>query len=168
MKQYKGILVILLLAALLTGCSEEQTMVLDLTDQDEGAVMYSAARASGGPETSVFLYTASGIIADSAEELDPGWIVHKLAEHLVIPDTVEVLSFTNEDNKLQVDFNQAFGDHILGLSSYSENLTVHCVINTFLDAYDAESMNFTVEGKTLTTDYHTYNYPQTYTKNYMD
>ena len=166
MKKHTGILLILLITAILTGCSEEQTMVLDLTDQEP--VTYSASRAADSVETTVYLYTSNGIIADSAQELDPGWILGKLAEHQVLPDTVELLSFTNENNRLQLDFNQAFADHVIRMGSYGETLTIHCVVNTFLDAYNAESLSFTVEGNILITDYHTYDYPQTYTRNYMD
>ena len=166
MKKNIGILLILLLLATLAGCSGEQTAVLDLTNEEP--VTYSAVSQSDAIGITVYLYTGSGIIADTASELDPDWIISRLADHLVIPDTVKVLSFSDENNKLQIDFNQALSDHITSMSSYGESLTIHCVVNTFLDAYNAESMSFTVEGMPLSTESHTYDYPQTYIRNYMD
>ena len=170
MHKIRNLIWILFLIGLLAGCSAQEPMVvLDLTDGEEPALAAADVPPEAtGPLMTIYLYTGNGIISDSTRELTPEWLVTKLAQQLVIPDTVNVLSFSNEDNKLAVDFSQALGDHILSMGTYGESLTIQCVVNTFLDAYDAESMTFTVEGQPLATGHNIYDYPQTYLRNYLD
>lgn len=68
-------------------------------------------------------------------------------------------SDTPEWGQLHVDFNGAFRDRILSMGSAGEYAIMGSVVNTFLTAYHATSMNITVDGQVLESGHAVYDQP---------
>lgn len=76
----------------------------------------------------------------------------------ILPDTVEILHFSQDGTHLQLDLNAAFGDYMQGSGTSGEYLTMGSLVNTFLSAFDSETMTLTVNGKPLETGHDIYDY----------
>ena len=79
-----------------------------------------------------------------------------------MPDTVSVNSFTIDNDQITVDFNKAFGGVVNSMGSSGELMIVGSVVNTFLDAFQAKSFYFTVEGKTFESGHVIYDFPMSF------
>ena len=83
----------------------------------------------------------------SVEALTPENILAALAENEVIPDTVKVLSFQQEEQSLTLDLSKEYQEQIRNYGTAGEMMAVGGVVNTFLDAYGAETITILVEGR---------------------
>ena len=61
--------------------------------------------------------------------------------------------------QLHVDFNEAFRDRILSMGTAGEYTILGSVVNTFLTAYNAQSMTITVDGQVLESGHAVYDQP---------
>ena len=68
-------------------------------------------------------------------------------------------SDTPDWNQLHVDFNGAFRDRILSMGTAGEHAIVGSVVNTFLTAYNAQSMTITIDGQVLESGHAVYDQP---------
>lgn len=62
-------------------------------------------------------------------------------------------------DQLHVDFNGAFRDRLLSMGTAGEYTILGSVVNTFLTAYDAQSMTITVDGQVLESGHAVYDGP---------
>lgn len=95
------------------------------------------------------------------EEITPEILVLNLAAYEVLPESVQVESFSLEKEKaanseqevrrLFLDLSADFGEYLSSVGTGSEHMIMGSVVNTFLDAYGASSMKVTAGGKTLET-----------------
>lgn len=97
-----------------------------------------------------------------SDELSETIIVNKLIEAGVLNDGTAINSLTIEDAVLTIDFNAEFGDLIMSQGSTGERMVMGCVVNTFLRAYNAESVLITVDGEILESGHVVYDFPMSF------
>lgn len=73
-----------------------------------------------------------------------------------------VRSEAPDQTTLNVDFSASFRDHILSMVTAGEYGIIGSVMNTFLTAYNAQSMVITVNGEVLETGHAVYDTALTY------
>ena len=71
-------------------------------------------------------------------------------------------SFAVEDGLITVDFNRSFADVVCSMGTSGELMIVGSVVNTFLDAFRAESVAFTVDGQILESGHTIYDFALTF------
>lgn len=78
----------------------------------------------------------------------------------VVPADTQVLNCKEQmvegKKALQLDVSEKFSTYLNGQGSSGEYLTVGCICNTFLDAFDGETIRITVDGKKLETEHAEY------------
>lgn len=92
--------------------------------------------------------------------LSPEEVLAALIEKGAVAADVRILSFetTTVENKstIVLNLNDAFSFYISNMGSTGEYCVMGSVCNTFLDAYDCEQIQITVDGKTLSTGHAEY------------
>ncbi len=88
-------------------------------------------------------------------------VVEQLIEAGVLPEGTEINSFAQSADKTQLtaDFNSAFRDHLNSMGTAGEYVILGSVVNTFLTAYDADSILITVDQESLETGHNIYDQP---------
>lgn len=105
---------------------------------------------------------ADGLEAETVEteDIKPELIVSHLAKHNIVSIGTKVNQFdiVMEDGKsiLSLDFSKAFGEYIGTMGSSGEAVIMAAITGTFLEAYAADAIRITVEGKTLETGHRIY------------
>lgn len=161
-------LTFLLLCTLLTGCSTAPaTPIMTLDTQPPVIEEISTATPETAP-TATVIYTLY-IPNDDAEtfteitvesdQISADNVLAALQEYLVLPDTVKLNAFGSSGTQLIMDFNQPFGDLICATGTSGERMITGSVFNTFLNAFQAESVVFTVEGEILESGHVIYDFP---------
>jgi hypothetical protein len=89
-------------------------------------------------------------------------VLEELKNRGALPQTVEINAFIFEGTQLTLDFNQAFGDLICSMGTAGELMITGSVVNTYLSAFQAESVYFTVNGKILESGHVIYDFPLTF------
>ena len=77
----------------------------------------------------------------------------------VIPEDVELLSFTQNGSALTLDFNEAYASYIQTLGTSGEYMAIGCLVNTYLAAFGAETVTITVNGAPLESGHVIYDMP---------
>ena len=94
------------------------------------------------------------------QQISADEIWNQLIEKGVIPMDVIILSCkeTEQEGKkaLELDVSEKFSTYLNGLGTSGEYITVGSICNTFLDAFDSETIRITVEGKKLETGHAEY------------
>ena len=92
---------------------------------------------------------------------------HRYTEEDVLKSlqTVEVLSpetkinsFKIEDGVIIIDFNKPFADTVCSMGSSGEAMFIGSVANTFITAFDAIALRFTVDGEILESGHAIYDF----------
>lgn len=87
------------------------------------------------------------------ESISPEVITEQLIAVKVLPEGVEVIKFEEQKENgayaLHIDFSEAFQTQIFQMGTAGEYIMINSVVNTFLDAYDADKVRITVEGMVL-------------------
>lgn len=89
-------------------------------------------------------------------------VLSELIKRNVLPNTVSINSFGMDNGMIRADFNQAFADVVCSMGTSGEFMIVGSVVNTFLDAFQAESIIFTVDGEILESGHTIYDYSMTF------
>ncbi|MGI5976605.1 MAG: immunoglobulin-like domain-containing protein [Candidatus Limivicinus sp.] len=106
---------------------------------------------------------AENIVPEATEipELSPQALLDGLYNAGVFSQPVTVNSFSiDEAGSIQIDLSGSFGELMSGTGTTGEYITLGSLVNTFLDAYDASQLSFTVEGEILVTGHNIYDFPQ--------
>ena len=94
------------------------------------------------------------------QQISADEIWSQLIEKGLIPMDVTILSCkeTEQEGKkaLELDVSEKFSTYLNGLGTSGEYITVGSICNTFLDAFDSETIRITVEGKKLETGHAEY------------
>ena len=94
------------------------------------------------------------------QQISADEIWNQLIEKGVIPMDVTILSCkeTEQEGKkaLELDVSEKFSTYLNGLGTSGEYITVGSICNTFLDAFDSETIRITVEVKKLETGHAEY------------
>lgn len=105
---------------------------------------------------------ADGFVTEEVEasEVTAEWLLGQLADKGVVSGDVQALSCAETQvdgvKALDLDLNQAFGNALRSMGTAGEYMTLGSICNTFLDAYDCEKIQITVEGNTLETGHTEY------------
>ena len=110
----------------------------------------------------------------------PQGLVDALVAHGALPQGTEVLSFTLDDHGVEtqegdtvsytpgdtltidLDVSQAFGDAAASTGTAGESMLLGSLINTMLEAYQADEVLLTCEGEVLETGHNVYDQPLTF------
>lgn len=146
--------------------NEEQIGEEDDTEDSKAQESETEQQETVVSSKTVMIYSpnemADGFVTEEVEtsEVTESWVVEQLIAQGVIPGNVQALSCaeTQEDGvkSLNLDLNQAFSDFLQSLGSTGEYMVVGSVCNTFLDAYDCNQVQITVEGNALATGHAEY------------
>lgn len=100
------------------------------------------------------------------EQLTPENLIDSLAKHNIVSLDTKVNSFEEEENDggkvLKLDLSGSFREYLKTMSENGEKVILASVTNTFLEAYEAESIQITVEGGPLETSHGSYEEPMGY------
>ena len=167
----RKIISLLLCSLLLTGCSAapaETTTPPEITTSPETTSTLETAEPSTVP-TEVSLPLNIYVPDENAENfntipttidaLDAEIILEMLIENRMLNEDIELNSVELVDSQLKLDFNQAFLDQLLTYGTAGERMMIGCVVNTYLSAYDAETVYITVNGKIMESGHVVYDFP---------
>ena len=103
---------------------------------------------------------ANGFVVEtiSTEEISEETVLVELKKYNVLTEDVSINSFHVENNLITIDFNQAFADIVCSMGISGEIMVLGSVVNTFLDAFQAESVYFTVDGQILESGHAIYDF----------
>lgn len=93
------------------------------------------------------------------EGLTPENLIAELAKVNIVSVDTEVKSFTQDGKSLTLDLSNGFGQYLNMMGSSGEYVVMGGLVNTFLDAYDAEQILITVEGNALESGHAIYDKP---------
>ena len=166
----KKILIVILSLLLLTGCSgiqepEKTTVEPTLPPEEPTVPTVPMPTEPNVPELSYDIYlpndNADGWIIETVccHQITPDGVLQELKTRGALPEHVAINTFGSEGSQLQIDFNQAFGDLVCSTGTSGELMIVGSVVNTFLSAFQAESLVFTVNGEILESGHVIYDEP---------
>ena len=164
MKKLIGILFLLAFVISLTACGKAPAEEIPVPEMTEAPA--EEALETSAPEQ--FTYTvyvpndnADGFdeISVSTAEISPEAVLAELKRQNVLPEAVVINSFSRDDALITVDFNQAFADIVCSMGTSGELMIVGSVVNTFLNAFHAETLSFTVDGGVLESGHTIYDFP---------
>lgn len=135
----------------------------------EPAVMpeETAAEELQGTQVTVY-YGNSGSLdlkqeVTAVEELTPESLIDSLAKHNIVSLDTKVNSFevveNTEGKVLKLDLSKGFREYLKTMTENSEKVILASVTNTFLKAYEAETIQITVDGRPLETTHESYEKP---------
>lgn len=95
-------------------------------------------------------------------EINETVIVEQLIEAGILAEGTAVNSIGWSGTQLNIDFNQAFADRVCSMGTSGEYIIVGSTVNTFLCAYGADCVYFTVNGEILESGHVIYDFILTY------
>lgn len=130
-------------------------------------------------EVDVVIYYGNGASdklnteVSAMEQLTPENLISALAGHNIVPIGTKVNVFYAEKEAgkamaLQLDLDKAFREYLKTMNNESEKIILASISATFLEAYDAESILITVDGKTLETNHAVYEEPFSNAREYIE
>ena len=167
----KKVLIIILCLFMLTACTCPQNIQPTTVTTEES--LPPATTQCAEPETTVISASftayrgnanADGLLSREVQvpEITPSVVLSALIDDGVVPSTVSVLTLNQKDQQLQIDFNDAFLQHLCSMGTAGETILVGSVVNTFLSAYDAQSVIITVNGEIPESGHVVYDFPLTH------
>lgn len=160
MKKYLKAMALLCAAVVgLYGCgSTKNDTPQDGTDRD---TTIGTEQASGNITLYVGNGNADGFVTETVvlEAVTPENIIAALAEKKVVSDEVKVLAFEDAGETLTLDLSKEYQEYVSSYGTAGELIAVGGVVNTFLDAYDADTITILVEGKSWDTGHAEYSGP---------
>ena len=160
----KKFFAILLICTLLTACAGE-------TPPSETSIPLPETSAPMAETSPVYTYTlyipnsnADGFDTKQIEapEITPENVLTELQKAVVLTQNVFINAFHIEDGQLRIDFNSVFADIICTTGTAGEYMIMGSVVNTFLGAFNAESVLITVDGEILESGHVIYDFPITH------
>lgn len=68
----------------------------------------------------------------------------------LVPETCKINSFQEVDEqKIEMDVTADFGEKLRSMGTTGEEEIMHCVVNTYLEAYNCDEIKITEDGQTL-------------------
>lgn len=121
------------------------------------------------PQTDVMIYygnSASDKLnteISTMEQVTADNLIGALLKHNIVSLGTKVNSFEEEEKDgiktLRLDLSKTFYEYLKTMTKEGENIIMCSLAATFIEAYDADEIAITVEGKTLTTNHATYEEP---------
>ena len=155
----KHIISILLICTILTGCAKntpETGISTETIQQTEAPVLHYTLYIPNN--------NADGWITEdiTVSEITPEDILSQLQRRGIIDTDAIIQEFHIENNVLNMDFNDVFAQQLCSTGTAGEMMIVGSIVNTFLNAYQAEKIYFTVNGGVLESGHVIYDFPLTY------
>lgn len=148
------ILVIGMLGFVMTACSQSKT---EQTEINETLQEEAEELPEEDQEILLTLYmpneSADGFVVqeEKVADITAETIVEKLIEAKVLRQETKINDFElleeNNVRHLKLDWNAAFLEQLNSTGTAGESVLMGSVVNTFLTAFDAESITVTVEGE---------------------
>lgn len=88
-------------------------------------------------------------VISTYDELTEELLWDLLKEKSVIIEECQINSFVQNGTSLELDVNEAFGIQLRSYGTAGEKMMIHCVVNTFLDAFQGEEIKITENGEIL-------------------
>ena len=132
---------------------------IEVSDAAEPEVVSGEAEETEGTQVTVY-YGNSGSLdlkqeVTVIEELTPENLIDSLAKHNIVSLDTKVNSFEEEENTegkvLKLDLSRGFREYLKTMTETAEKVILASVADTFLEAYEAEFIQITVEGSPLET-----------------
>jgi len=171
----KIITVLLLTCLLLTGCgintppaAESPLTETNPTEMSSEAPVQMPTEETAPPLLTFTLYfgneNADGFLTTQVEvtEINESVVLEKMKEAGVLPENVEIITIASDGSQLKIDVNRAFYDHLRTMATSGEMILMGSVVNTFLNAYQAESVFLTCEGEIMESGHMVYDFPMEY------
>lgn len=95
----------------------------------------------------------------SLSALDGADLVAALVAEGIYSEDTTLLSMTQDGDNLTLDMSQAFGTAASTTGTAGELMLIGSLVNTFLTAYDVETVTLLVEGNQLETGHTIYDFP---------
>jgi len=134
----------------------ETTEPLEITQSVEDIPEYVVNIYYGDDNAENILYEGTVINDLSAQTL-----MEKLLEKGVFSEKVEVNSFTVDNyNIIHLDLSESFARQINAMGTSGEYIMMGSLVNTVLDAFDADALALTVDGQILETGHSIYDWEQ--------
>lgn len=150
MKKYIALLLTALLALSLAACGGSTDTP---AEPQPVTVMYYH-----GDETAEHIIPTEATVT----EITPVNLMNLLIEKGVLAAGAAVNTLSLENGQLVVDVNSEFATQLQGMGSTGEYMMLGSFVNTFLSAYQAESMMLTSGGEALSTGHNIYDLPLTF------
>lgn len=159
------LILIFLCMLLLTGCAASGVSApSESINQTEASIQAKPATATLAVYSSNA--NADGLVRSEVqvEQINETVIVEQLIAKDILPQDAAVNSLTQNEKQLAIDFNTAFQTRLFSLGTAGESLLIQSVVNTFLEAYGAESVVLTINGAALESGHAVYDFPLTFTE----
>lgn len=171
----KRILTILLICVLLAGCAaaagQQEPTILPVIETDPTQLPTTETEPPATQMPMLLVYqlylpndNADGFEVQTVEttEITADSVLAELQSRGALPESVAVNRFSSEGTQLNIDFNQPFADLICSMGTAGELMITGSVVNTYLSAFQAESVFFTVNGEILESGHVVYDFPLTF------
>ena len=126
-----------------------------------------SAEASSKKEYTVKLYkgnaNCNGFVTKNVKinNLTAYSIIKELKAYGAVAPDVKANSLEFKGKFLTLDLSKEFAEDISRMGTAGEYIKVGCVVNTFLDAYNASEITITVNGEAWETGHTVYDFPMT-------
>lgn len=144
------------------GAAEDQTAKEDVAEEQKEA-----------QQAEVMIYYGNGasdeLSAETSfmEQVTAENLVDALSRHNIVSLGTKVNSFEEEEadgkKTLRLDLSKSFYEYLKTMTKEGEKIIMYSVAATFMEAYDADGIFITVDGKILKTEHATYEEPIHYT-----
>ena len=175
----KRMIALLLCCLLLTACSlnatggttgtEADITAPDATEAPTEALTEAPTEAptEAQPQSLTLYYgddNAEFILSKEVQvaEITADTIIEQLIAAGVLREGVAVNSMFQNGSSLFVDFNQEFANLVCSMGTAGEYIIIGSTVNTFLGAFQATSVTFTVNGQVLESGHAIYDFPLTF------
>lgn len=172
MKKRKWIALIMLLGVVVfAACNnsgrQELDMVVNIQDKTgEGQLLTEQDMEAEAVMQQLVIYysnaKANGLETElvETEEITPEIIISYLLKHNIVSIGTKVNQFEIREEEgsriLILDLSKAFSEYLKTMGSSGEAVIMAALTDTFLEAYEAEGMKVTVEGKAIETNHVVY------------
>ena len=167
----KKVLIMILCLLMLTACASAKKT--QQAPAASAAPLPSATTQFSEPETTALSFSftayrgnenADGLLSREVQvpEITPSAVLSALIDDGVVPPSVSVLALIQNEQQLQIDFNDAFLQHLCSVGTAGETILIGSVVNTFLSAYEAQSVIITVNGEVPESGHVRYDFPLPY------
>ena len=94
----------------------------------------------------------------SVNEISSDAVLDELKNYKVLPADVSINNLGIKNGLITIDFNQSFADVVRSMGTSGETMIVGSVVNTFLNAFQAEIVFLTVNGEILESGHAIYDF----------
>ena len=147
----KQIILLLLCLMLLTACAPAET---EAPSETQPAPLITITIYSGNDNADGFVTSQIQV-----EEISANTLVERLIQAGILTEDIEILAFEAKGAQLNLDFSSGFRDLICSQGTAGEYILMGSVVNTFLDAYAAETVSITVDNQILESGHVIYDFP---------